>query len=211
LMVLVMDEYGVRIGNKQYRDNNDTYGLTTLRRKHMNLEGNELIFEFKGKSKQTRKVEIDDPDLIRFIKKSAELPGYEIFRYQDASGNFHAVDSDEVNEYIGTHMGEDYSSKDFRTWAASRLAIEFYPDALAQYESAQRKKFSNIVIKMVASELGNTPSVCKNYYVHPAIFNEIDSQTLPHPNPYKEPKSDYKLSASEQLALEVIENKYNGK
>ncbi|MGY8914211.1 MAG: DNA topoisomerase IB [Flavobacteriales bacterium] len=208
LIILILDEYGIRIGNKQYRDRNDTYGLTTLRRKHMEIEDDELIFQFKGKSKQLREVHIDDPHLIPFIKEAASLPGYEIFRYQDTSGNFHDVDSDEVNEYIAQHMGEDFSSKDFRTWAASRLAVEFYPEALEQQKKTQRRKFSNIVIKMVASELGNTPSVCKNYYVHPAIFNEIDQQTLAHPNPFKEPKSAFKLSASEQLALEVIDRNY---
>lgn len=208
LMLLVLDEYGIRIGNKQYLNSNETYGLTTLRRKHMEIDGDELIFQFKGKSKQVREVHIDDAQLIPFIKESAALPGYEIFRYKDAHGNFQDVDSDEVNEYIAKNMGKDFSSKDFRTWAGSRLAIEFYPAALERQKKFQRKKFSNILIKMVAFELGNTPAVCKNYYVHPVIFNEIDQQTLPHPNPYKEPRSSYKLSASEQLAWSVIDKSY---
>lgn len=204
LLVSILDEYGIRIGNKQYRNKNETYGLTTLRRKHLTIEEDELIFSFKGKSNKQREVHIDDEELIPFIKKSAELPGYEIFRYKDDKGKFHDVDSDEVNQYIHQHMGGEFSSKDFRTWAASRLAIEFYPQAFIEQKNGSRKKFSNIVIKMVAEELGNTPSVCKNYYVHPTIFNKIDSKEIPNPNPFKEPKNDHGLLASEQLALNLI-------
>ncbi|EPR71308.1 DNA topoisomerase IB [Cyclobacterium qasimii] len=205
LMVLILDEYGIRIGNKFYQNSNDTIGLTTLRRKHMKIEGEALTFHFKGKSKIDRKVLIDDTELIKLIKDSADLPGYEIFRYQDENGNFQAVDSDEVNQYINENMGEDYSSKYFRTWAACRMAVEYYPLAFEEYEKAKRKKFSNILVKMVASELGNTPTVCKNYYIHPEIFNKIDQQTLPQPNPFKPTRSAYKLSASEKLALQIIE------
>ena len=205
LMVLILDEYGIRIGNKYYQSSNETIGLTTLRRKHMKIEGDGLVFHYTGKSKIERKVLIDDAELIKLIKESAELPGYEIFRYQDESGNFQAVDSDEVNQFINENMGEEYSSKYFRTWAACRLAVEYYPKAWKELKKSKRKKFSNILIKMVASELGNTPTVCKNYYVHPAIFNEIDQQTLPNPNPFKPTKSLYNLSNSEKLALKIIE------
>ncbi|WP_262888974.1 hypothetical protein [Costertonia aggregata] len=86
LIVLLLDEYGIRIGNKQYRNRNETYGLTTLRRKHLSIDNNELIFSFKGKSNKTREVHIDDSELVPFIKKAADLPGYEIFRYHDEKG-----------------------------------------------------------------------------------------------------------------------------
>ncbi|WP_254073634.1 DNA topoisomerase IB [Cellulophaga sp. HaHaR_3_176] len=208
LITLILDEYGIRIGNKQYRIQNETFGLTTLRRKHLSIEDDEVIFKFKGKSKQEREVHIDDPELIPFIKKAADMPGYEIFRYKDDHGSFKEIDSDDVNKYISTNMGEDFSSKDFRTWAASRLAIECYDEAIKQKIDASRKKFSNIVIKMVASELGNTPSVCKNYYVHPAIFNAIDKKEIPTKNPYTKTKSNYTLTASEKLAVDIIEDSY---
>lgn len=208
LIVLLLDEYGVRIGNKEYKKRNDSYGLTTLRRKHLTIEDDELVFSFKGKSGQEQEVHIDDEQLVPFITEAASQPGYEIFRYQDESGGFNDVDSDDVNTYIAKYMGDDFSSKDFRTWAANRLAVEFYPLALADQKEGSRKKFSNIVIKMVASELGNTPSVCRNYYVHPAIFNEIDKKGIPVPNPFRQTKSSYQLSASEKLARQVIENSY---
>ena len=208
LIILLLDEYGIRIGNKEYRKQNDSYGLTTLRRKHLNIENDELVLSFLGKSGQEQEVHIDDAELVPFITEVAGLPGYEIFRYEDGNGNYHAVDSDEVNDYITKYMGEGFSSKDFRTWAANRLAVEFYPMALVDQEKGSRKKFSNIVIKMVASELGNTPTVCRDYYVHPAIFNSIDKKDLPNPNPFPKTRGKYGLSRSEKLARDVIEKSY---
>lgn len=180
LIIMFLDETGIRIGNKHYANENGTYGLTTLRRKHMTLEGKQLIFEYKGKSNKARHVEIDDLELAKLIKKSAELPGYEIFRYKDEEGTFHAVDSEEVNEYIHKYMGESFSSKDFRTWVASRLAVELYPFAVEAFKKRSKKKFSNTLIRMVADELGNTPNVCRSYYVHPNILQKIENQELPN-------------------------------
>lgn len=203
LMMLILDEYGIRIGNKQYQKRNNTFGLTTLRRKHFSVEEEELVFSFIGKSGKEREVHIDDEELIPFIRKSAEMPGYEIFRYKDDNNQFCTIDSEEVNEYIHHYIGNDFSSKDFRTWTASRLAVEFYPIALEESEGS-RKKFSNIVIKMVADELGNTPTVCRNYYVHPKLFNTIDQKAIPTPNPFKDSENENGLSKEEKLALEII-------
>ncbi len=208
LIILILDEYGIRIGNKEYKKQNESYGLTTLRRKHLSVEDDELLLSFMGKSHKEQEVLIDDETLVPFIKKASELPGYEIFKYRDDQENYHDVDSDDVNAYITEYMGPDFSSKDFRTWSANRLAVECYPLALEELENGSRKKFSNIVIKMVAAELGNTPTVCRDYYVHPALFNRIDEKTLPESNPYKDSKNDYGLSASEKLARKVIEESY---
>ena len=180
LIVLFLDETGIRIGNKQYANQNGTFGLTTLRRKHMTFENNQVTFEYKGKSNQMRHVEIDDVQLAKLIKKSAELPGFEIFRYKGTDGNFHAIDSEDVNDYIRTNMGENFSSKDFRTWVASRLAVELYPYAIEAIGKTKKSKFSNTLIRMVAEELGNTPTVCRSYYVHPAIMGKIESKSLPN-------------------------------
>jgi len=204
LMLLILDETGIRIGNEQYAKKNQTYGLTTMRRRHLDIDQSGLTFEYTGKSNKIRTVAIDDLDLVKFIRKSAELPGYEIFRYRDENGDWQNIDSDEVNEYIKASMGEEFSSKDFRTWVASRLAVEYYPQALAQKENAPRKKFTNILIRLVADELGNTPSVCKNYYVHPKILQLIDKKELPMLEDYTDGKYDYSLSAAEKIVLEVI-------
>ena len=180
VIILLLDETGIRIGNKQYVNQNGTFGLTTLRRKHITFEKNQVVFEYKGKSNQMRHVEVDDVHLAKLIKKSSELPGYEIFRYKDDNGQFQAVDSDEVNEYIRTHMGKGFSSKDFRTWVASRLAVELYPYANEAISTTKKNKFSNTLIRMVADELGNTPKVCRSYYVHPNIMQKIESKSLPN-------------------------------
>lgn len=204
LIVMVLDDYGIRIGNPYYANENNTYGLTTLRRKHMTIDKSKIIFKYKGKSNQEREVLIDDKNLIKNIKKCADLPGYEIFRYQDEDGHFHNVDSSDVNEFISEMMGDEFSSKDFRTWAATRLAVDFYPQAMAHNAEFPRKKFSTILIKMVSDELGNTPTVCRDYYVHPTVFRYADAQKIPLKNPFREPKHDYALTASEKLALAII-------
>lgn len=208
LVILLLDEYGIRIGNKEYLKQNDSYGLTTLRRKHLTVKGNEVIFSFIGKSHKEQEIHIDDEELAPFIKKAAELPGYEIFRYRDKGNSYHDVDSDDVNQYIAEFMHPDFSSKDFRTWSANRIAVECYPLALEELKNGSRKKFSNIVIKMVAAELGNTPSVCRSYYVHPALFNRIDEKSLPNPNPLKDSKNEFGLSKEEKLARKIIGESY---
>ena len=203
LMVSMLDETGIRIGNRQYAERNGTYGLSTLRRKHVELKGQKLILEYKGKSNKQRHVEIDDPELIQLIKQTAELPGYELFRYIDDDGNSQNVDSEDVNDYIHKYMGEKFYSKDFRTWVASRLVIELYPTAIKIKKEAKRSKFTNILLRLVADELGNTPTVCRSYYIHPTILNKIEDQSLDHI------KEDHQslltsLSKSERYLLSLI-------
>lgn len=179
LMVLVLDETGIRIGNQQYADRNGTYGLSTLRRKHLEVAGNELLFTYRGKSKQDREVNITDPDLTRFIKQAAEQPGYEIFRYQDEDGQWQSVDSEELNAFLHHHLGKKFSSKDFRTWVASRLALELHVEALEVINKHPQRKLSATLVRLVADELGNTPSVCRNYYLHPKILPALKKGKLP--------------------------------
>lgn len=205
LVVSILDETGIRIGNRHYADTNGTYGLTTLRRKHMSLTQDRLQLEYKGKSNQIRHVEIDDQEAIRMIKKSAEMPGYELFRYQDGGGQWQNVDSEEVNDYIREIMGGEFSSKDFRTWVASRIAVEMYPEAIKVKEEAPRRKFSNILLRLVADELGNTPTVCKSYYVHPKILHLIENQKLTIvPEAEGVTLSTIQLTPSELVVMEAI-------
>mgnify|MGYP000438889652 CR=1 FL=1 len=183
MIVLLLGEYGIRNGNKQYRKRNESCDLITLRRKNLSTAGNELLFTFKGKSNKKQEVHIDDEELVYYIKKAADMPGYEIFRYQDKNGYFHDIDSEDVNGYITKSMGDEFSSKYFRTWAANRLAIDFYPEALADQKKGSRKKFCNIEKKIVALKLGNTLTIGRNYYLHPAVFNALDKKELLNPNP----------------------------
>jgi len=204
LVVSLLDEYGVRIGNNFYKENNETYGLTTLRRKHLSEKGKNLTLNYKGKSGKDRTVTIEDNALSHFIHQAAEMPGYEIFRYKDDDNKNQTVDSSEVNDYIAQYLGEDYSSKDFRTWAGTRLAIELYSEAIQLKEDSQ-KKMDNILIRLVADELGNTPSICKTYYIHPKVLHHINSESMPELSDFKDSGKSYGLSAEEKLMLSLLE------
>lgn len=203
LVCMTLDECGIRIGNSSYAKRNQTYGLTTLRRKHVDIENEELHFSFSGKKGIDREVEIHDEELTKLIQKSAELPGYEIFRYKE-NGNFHNIDSHDVNEYIRENMGEQFSSKYFRTWVGCRTAVEAYPEALEIHAESPRKKFSNIVLKLVAEVLGNTPTVAQNYYVHPQIYQAIEDRSIPKFTDDDYGIYDHKLSKAEKIALKII-------
>lgn len=202
LVVMVLDETGIRIGNKQYANRNGTYGLTTLRRKHVHVDNGTVSFDYKGKSSQERHVKIDDPSLASLIKKSSELPGYELFRYLNDNKDWNVIDSEDVNEWIRTHMSEEVSSKDFRTWTASRLAIELYPDAIRLKKNAPRKRFTNILLRLVADELGNTPTVCRSYYIHPKILQLISDQAIDWTDDGDEDTNG--LSSSEEYLLKCL-------
>lgn len=203
LVVSLLDEYGVRIGNSYYKENNETYGLTTLRRKHLSEKGKNLRLNYRGKSGKDRTVTIEDKELSQYIHQAAEMPGYEIFRYKDDDNKSQTVDSSEVNDYINQYLGQEYSSKDFRTWAGTRIAVELYPEAI-QLKEDSRKKIDNILIRLVADELGNTPSVCKTYYIHPKILHHISNKSLHDINDYQDSNYSYGLSAEEKLMLNLL-------
>jgi DNA topoisomerase-1 len=179
LMVLILDETGIRIGNKQYLQQNQTYGLTTLCRKHLDVHGKGVSFHFTGKSSKELEVNIDDPVLAALVCKSASLPGHTIFRYQQDDGSWQDIDSDDVNTFIRTHMGEEFSCKDFRTWVGTRLVIEVYPLALEEQRQNPRKKMLNLLVARIANELGNTVSVCRSYYIHPLLLELAEAGKLP--------------------------------
>ena len=204
LVVSVLDSTGIRIGNQRYTNENESYGLTTLRRKHMSEAGDKLLFEYKGKSHQQRTVSIDDDELVAYIQQVAEQPGYEIFRYQESANHWISIDSEDVNQYIHEIAGDEFYSKDFRTWVATRLAVEKYPDAVKEKELSPRKKMTNILLRAVADEIGNTPAVCKDYYVHPSIMQLIDSKSLPVLKETKADKNNVGISAAEKIVLKVL-------
>lgn len=204
LIVSILDQTGIRIGNQRYTDENESYGLTTLRRKHLDESSDALIFNYKGKSHQERAVTIDDDALVSFIKTVAEQPGYEIFRYQESANQWQTIDSEDVNEFIHSIAGDQFYSKDFRTWVATRLAVEKYPEAIAHKTENPRKKMTNILLRAVADEIGNTPAVCKDYYVHPAIMQLIDKKALPKIDDFHADKSAHGLSAAEKIVLRIL-------
>ncbi len=209
LVIRMLDEYHIRIGNEYYRQQNETYGLTTLRRKHFDFEQGTARLEYKAKSGKYRKINIKNGQLAKLIKQSSELRGYELFKYRDKAGNFHRIDSNDVNEYLKDISGEDFTCKDFRTWGGTTLAIEKYEPARAMMDENPRlKKLDTVIIKLVAKELGNTQSVCRQYYVHPKVLATLmdsDPAKYQQRKPKKmNERSAKMLSDSEVAALNII-------
>ncbi len=166
-VVKLLDTTLGRIGNDSYARDNGSYGLTTLCNRHVHLEGNRLELSFKGKSGVIHKLEVNDADIARIVKQSMSLKGKTLFRYADASGQVHRINSSAVNEYLCEVSGQHVSAKDFRTWHASVLALEITERALQQQDKAFTLKK---MLVEVSESLGNTPAVCKKSYVHPNVL-----------------------------------------
>jgi len=159
----------MRVGNDEYARTNHSFGLTTLRHRHVRVDGSDVLFRFRGKSGVQHEIKLHDPYVVRIIRKMRELPGQELFQYQDDEGELHTIDSGDVNAYLREVTGEDFSAKDFRTWAGTVLAT-LALQAFERFDSeAQAKKNVVRAIENVAKRLGNTPSICRKCYIHPAV------------------------------------------
>jgi DNA topoisomerase-1 len=179
-IVRLMELTLFRIGNTEYAKQNKSFGLTTLRDRHVAIEGGRVHIRFRGKSGKTHETGINDRRLARIVKNCRDLPGYELFQYLDDRGGRHTVDSADVNDYLREITGEDnITAKDFRTWAATHLAAE----ALREFEQfdseAKRKRAIVDAVKKVAAHLGNTPAVCRRCYIHPAVLDGYLEGSLP--------------------------------
>jgi len=170
-IVRLLETTLMRVGNEEYARSNGSYGLTTLRDKHVRIDGTRLQFEFRGKSGVRHCIELSDRRLAAIVRRSRELPGYELFQYLDEQGERRAVDSGDVNDYLREISGHDYTAKDFRTWAGTLLAAL----ALREFETfdsqAQAKRNLVRAIEAVAARLGNTPAICRKCYIHPAVVD----------------------------------------
>jgi DNA topoisomerase-1 len=170
-VVRLLETSFIRVGNDEYVKENDSFGLTTMKNRHVAIAGSKLMFHFRGKSGQEHHIELSDRRLAKIVQQCRELPGYELFQYLDESGVRCAVDSSDVNQYIREVAGEEFTAKDFRTWAGSVLASrELYAAGPCTSETAGKKIIATAV-KSVARQLGNRPATCRKYYVHPAIFD----------------------------------------
>jgi DNA topoisomerase-1 len=138
LVITILDQSSLRIGNKAYEQENGTYGLTTLKRKHLKMNGNSILFQFKAKGGLWKSAEIRGKRLTRLIRECSELPGQEVFQYLDNAGNPHPVFSQDVNAYLHEISGGDYTAKDFRTWGGTVWAVELLPDALEEINNAPK-------------------------------------------------------------------------
>ena len=167
-----------RVGNSEYAKSNKSYGLTTLRDRHVRVEGSHIHLSFRGKSGNRYESDIDDRRLARIVKGCRDLPGYELFQYLDDEGNQHVVGSEEVNAYLREITGEEITAKDFRTWAGTHLAAEALRGFRHLDTESKRKKAIVRAVEKVARHLGNTPAVCRRCYIHPAILDGYVDGTL---------------------------------
>ena len=193
-VVKLLETTLIRIGNSRYAKLNKSYGLSTLRSKHVSETDNGLAFDFVGKSAKEHHIELQDERLIEIVQACSELPGYQIFKYLDDKGHKQVVDSSDINDYLRTHTsghgrdsemysGNLYSAKDFRTWMASVLAASYLHDELqsaqgkailaSEPDSKERQQLVTDMVKSVADELGNTPAVCRSSYINPIIIERF--------------------------------------
>ena len=209
-VVHLLDRTLIRVGNDEYARENRSYGLTTLRRKHVQVKGAQMRFSFRGKSGVEHSVAVNDPRLARIVQRCHDLPGQEIFQYLDAFGKRKPITSDDVNEYLRETSGRDITAKDFRTWGGTMVAaITLRTLGPA---TSRREADRNIVraLDAVAERLGNTRAVCRKYYVHPALINAYHlGLTAPAPpaenNSKRRAKSQAALRRDELVVLQFLQ------
>ncbi len=171
-VITLLDATLIRVGNTQYARDNRSYGLTTLRSRHVEVNGSAILFQFRGKSGIEHQITVKDRRLARIIKRCLELPGQNLFQYLDEHGVRHTVSSSDVNSYLQTLTGADFTAKDYRTWAGSALALAVLREL--QWESeTEAKRHVVDMVKGVAKQLGNTPAVCRKCYIHPAVVEKF--------------------------------------
>lgn len=170
-VVRLLDRTGIRVGNEEYAKTNNSYGLTTMRDKHVEIDGYKLRFHFRGKSGLTHDIELTDRRLARILRDCQEIPGHELFHYLDEAGGVCKVSSEDVNAYLRDITGQDFTAKDFRTWVGTGVAAaELEQIGPAESETDAKKKIV-AAIKNTAAKLGNKPATCRSYYVHPAVLD----------------------------------------
>ena len=174
LVLTLMDKSFIRVGNKEYAQENGksaepTYGLTTLQNEHVDFKGADVRFVFVGKKGVKHDVTLHDRKLARLVKKCKEIPGQHLFQYYSADGQLHALESGDVNGYLHQHTGLALSAKDFRTWGGTVKMVECLESVLHEEPELAPEKVIKKATKTVASNLGNTPTVCSKYYIHPQV------------------------------------------
>jgi DNA topoisomerase-1 len=160
----------IRVGNDEYARKNKSFGLTTLRRRHVDVQGAGVEFEFRGKSGKTHRTGIHDRRLARVVRACQDLPGQRLFQYLGEDSATHAVSSHDINAYIHAAMGDHFTAKDFRTWAGTLLAAQLLAACEAPESESQHKHVVADCVKQVARRLGNTPAVCRASYIHPEVI-----------------------------------------
>ncbi|CAA7195864.1 DNA topoisomerase IB [Chryseobacterium potabilaquae] len=210
LIISIMQRTNIRIGNNIYEKLYGSFGLTTLKDKHVQIKGQKITFEFKGKKGIIHHIDLKSKRLSRLIQKCKDIPGKELFQYIDEEGQRHSIDSGMVNEYIKEISGEDFTAKDFRTWSGTVNALIAFKEIGYAENNTQYKKKVNEALNMVAKHLGNTTAVCRKYYVHPLVINLYENNTikkyLDQLEKIEENDGKADLTKEEQLVITMLEN-----
>jgi DNA topoisomerase-1 len=177
-VVQLLERTCIRVGNDEYARANRSYGLTTMRDRHVKVNGSSVRFEFRGKSGKAHIIDLRSRRLARIVSRCRDLPGYELFQYVDEDGSRQVVDSADVNAYLREISGADYTAKDFRTWAGTVLAARALRMVDPPDSDAQRQRQLGVAVEAVAGVLGNTKSVCRKCYIHPAIIDAYGDGSL---------------------------------
>ena len=178
-VVQLLEKTLIRVGNEEYAKQNGSVGLTTMRDQHAKIRGGSVRFEFRGKSGIEHEIDLHDRTLARVVKACRDLPGYELFQYIDAEGRRQVIDSSDVNAYLREISGQDFTAKDFRTWAGTVLAAKALAEVEAFKTTREAKRKVATAVEQVAKRLGNTKAVCRKCYIHPAILDAyMDGATI---------------------------------
>lgn len=206
-VVSLMEKTSIRVGNSEYEKLNGSFGLATLKDKHVSFNGSKIEFSFKGKSGVEHQIDLKSKKLAKIVQRCKEIPGRELFQYFDESGNKNSIDSGMVNAYIKNISGGYFTSKDFRTWAGTVHAVEALQEiGLFESETDAKKKITE-TFKVVSAQLGNTVSVCRKYYVHPLIVEAYQDKSLHNLLSKIVKKNNGKhegLTPMEEIVMEII-------
>ncbi len=214
-VVQLLERTFIRIGNEEYARENKSFGLTTMKDRHVEVKGAKLRFRFRGKSGRDHEVDVTDRHIAKIIAKLQDLPGQDLFQYVDEEGEIRNISSQDVNEYLREITGEDFTAKDFRTWAGTVLTAVALK-AQEQFENQKQAKSNiNTAIKAVSKILGNTPAICRKCYVHPAVLESyLDQKSIEGLKQMTEDaleKEDVDLRSSEAAVLKFLKSRLTKK
>ncbi len=206
VIVRLLEETLIRVGNEVYAEENNSYGLTTLKDKHVEIKGINIYFHFNGKSGKPFELDIKDKTLAQVVSECHDLPGQHLFQYLDEEGKRQPAYSSDVNEYLNSIADKNFTAKVFRTWGATVLAAENFSKVPPEDNDKKNKKIISGIVKKTAEELNNTPAVCREYYIHPDIIRAWEDGYLAKVMNTKSHSSKIGLDQSEKAVLKILKH-----
>lgn len=209
-VIMLMERTYIRVGNADYEKANGSYGLTTLKDKHVEIKGDKISFSFTGKKGIYHQISLKNKNLARMVKACRDIPGKELFQYYDESGNRNPIDSGMVNAYIKNATGADFSTKDFRTWAGSLNMLRALKAISQSHTGSDLKKHIVDALDEVSRKLGNTRTVCKKYYVHPGLLKLYEEdhlqEYLKQLDDIENPDGSTDWASDEKVLLKILDS-----